>query len=72
MTSRVRTGVVKPSLLEDWSTMQAYKTPEEGIKEVLKVCGAIPRGTSYFKDRFAFAEWQYNNHLQQAGKRTAP
>ena len=41
---------------EDWSTMQAYKTPEEGIKEVLKVCGAIPRGSTYFKEHFSFAE----------------
>ena len=42
--------------LEDWSTMAAYKTPEEGVKEILRVCGAIPRGTSYWQEKFSFAE----------------
>ena len=42
--------------LEDWSTLACYKTPEEGIKEVLRTCGAIPRGSQYFKQRFSFAE----------------
>jgi hypothetical protein len=42
--------------LSDWATTSAYKTPEEGIKEVLKVVGAIPRGSAYWKDHFAFAE----------------
>ena len=42
--------------LEDWSTMAAYKTPEEGVKEILRVCGAIPRGTSYWPEKFSFAE----------------
>ena len=42
--------------LGDWSTLAAYKTPEEGVKEVLKVCGAIPRGQEYWKERFSFAE----------------
>lgn len=42
--------------LEDWSTLAAYKTPEEGIKELLRTCGAIPRGSQYFKQRFSFTE----------------
>lgn len=42
--------------LEDWSTMAAYTTPEEGVKEILRICGAIPRGTSYWKEKFSFAE----------------
>jgi hypothetical protein len=42
--------------LEDWSTMQAYKTPQEGVKEVLKVIGVIPRGSAYWKEKFSFAE----------------
>ena len=42
--------------LEDWSTMGGYKSATEGIKEVLKVCGAIPRGHDYWKKQFEFAE----------------
>lgn len=42
--------------LDDWSVMQAYSSPEEGIKEVLRVCGAIPRGHEYWKDKFSFSE----------------
>ena len=42
--------------LNDWSVLSAYKTPEEGIREVLKTCGAIPRGSEYFKRRFSFSE----------------
>ena len=42
--------------LEDWSTMGGYKSATEGIKEVLKVCGAIPRGHDYWKNKFEFAE----------------
>ena len=42
--------------LEDWSTLAAYSTPEEGIREVLKTVGAIPRGSDYFRQRFAFSE----------------
>ena len=42
--------------LSDWSTLQAYETPAEGVKEVLKVCGAIPRGEAYWKEKFSFAE----------------
>jgi hypothetical protein len=42
--------------LSDWSTMSGYKTPVDGIKEVLKVCGAIPKGSQYWKEKFSFAE----------------
>lgn len=42
--------------LDDWSVMSAYTTPEEGIREVLKTCGAIPKGSAYYKQRFSFAE----------------
>ena len=42
--------------LEDWSTMSGYNTAEDGIREVLKTCGAIPRGEDYWKKRFTFAE----------------
>ena len=42
--------------LDDWSTMAGYTSASEGIKEVLKTCGAIPRGSAYFKTKFPFAE----------------
>jgi hypothetical protein len=42
--------------LEDWSTLSGYQTPADGIKEVLKVCGAIPKGHEYWKKKFSFAE----------------
>ncbi len=42
--------------LDDWSTMAGYRSASEGIKEVLKTCGAIPRGSEYFKKKFSFAE----------------
>ncbi|MDC0325911.1 hypothetical protein OAL60_00565 [bacterium] len=42
--------------LDDWSVMAGYKSASEGIKEVLKTCGAIPRGSDYFKSKFPFAE----------------
>ena len=42
--------------LQDWSTLAGYDSASDGIKEVLKTCGAIPRGSAYFKKRFAFAE----------------
>ena len=42
--------------LEDWSTMSGYTSAEDGIREVLKTCGAIPRGEDYWKKRFSFAE----------------
>lgn len=42
--------------LDDWSVMSGYQSPSEGIKEVLKVVGAIPRGHQYWKSRFSFAE----------------
>ena len=40
----------------DWSTLSGYTDAAEGVKEVLKVCGAIPRGPEYYKKRFDFAE----------------
>ena len=42
--------------ISDWSTLSGYKTPDEGIREVLKVVGAIPKGTSYWRQKFDFAE----------------
>ena len=42
--------------LDDWSVLSAYQSPQEGIREVLKTCGAIPKGHEYFKQRFNFAE----------------
>lgn len=42
--------------LDDWSCLAGYKSTTEGIKEVLKVCGAIPRGSDYWKKQFEFAE----------------
>ena len=42
--------------ISDWSTLSGYKSPEDGIREVLKVVGAIPRGSAYFKSKFAFTE----------------
>ena len=42
--------------LDDWSVMAGYKSPEEGIRELMKVSGAIPKGQAYWKDRFSFAE----------------
>jgi hypothetical protein len=42
--------------LADWSTLSGYKSSTEGIREVLKVCGALPKGSAYWKDHFSFAE----------------
>ena len=42
--------------LADWATLSGHKTPEEGIKEVLRVCGAIPKGSAYWKQKFSFSE----------------
>ena len=42
--------------LADWSTMAGYHNSTEGIREVLKTVGAIPRGSDYWKQRFGFAE----------------
>lgn len=42
--------------LSDWSTLAGYKTNTDGIREVLKVVGAIPKGTDYWRQRFDFAE----------------
>ena len=42
--------------LSDWATMSGYQTPDEGVREVLKTIGAIPRGSDYWKQRFEFAE----------------
>ena len=39
--------------LDDWSTLSGYSDAQHGIKELLKVAGAIPRGSEYFKQRFA-------------------
>ncbi len=40
----------------DWSTLSGHQSPEEGVREVLKVCGAIPRGSEYFKKKFSFSD----------------
>ena len=42
--------------LQDWSTMAGYTSSTDGIRQVLKTCGAIPRGSDYWKERFSFAE----------------
>ena len=42
--------------LSDWATMAGYKNNEDGIREVLKVVGAIPKGSAYWKEHFEFAE----------------
>jgi hypothetical protein len=42
--------------LDDWSVLSGYKTSSEGIREVLKVCGAIPKGSAHWKEHFDFAE----------------
>jgi hypothetical protein len=42
--------------LDDWSTMSGYSSSCDGVREVLKVCGAIPRGSDYWKTRFSFSE----------------
>lgn len=39
--------------LSDWSVQSGYIDPDKGIIEVLKVCGAIPRGSEYYKKAFA-------------------
>lgn len=36
----------------DWSTLSGYSNAAEGVKEVLKVCGAIPRGPEYWQEKF--------------------
>ena len=42
--------------LSDWSTMAGYKSNTDGVLEVLKVVGAIPKGSAYWKEKFEFAE----------------
>ena len=42
--------------LDDWSVLSGYQTPQQGVMELLKVAGAIPRGSEYFKKRFAHLE----------------
>ena len=42
--------------LADWSIMAGYKDEHDGVLSVLKVCGAIPRGSEYWKEKFGFAE----------------
>ncbi len=44
------------SWLEDWATLSGHQSPEDGIREVLKVCGALPKGSAYWKEKFSFAE----------------
>ena len=44
------------SWLSDWALMSGHKDAEEGVREVLKVCGAIPKGTAYWRNKFTFAE----------------
>ena len=41
---------------DDWATMSGYTSTSDGIREVLKVVGAIPKGSSYWKEKFSFAE----------------
>ena len=43
--------------LDDWSLMAGYSSASDGIKEVLKTCGGLPRGSQYWKEKFpSFAE----------------
>lgn len=42
--------------LEDWSTMAGYNSATDGVTEVLRTVGAIPRGSEYWKQKFSFAE----------------
>ena len=42
--------------LDDWATMAGYNSAADGVTEVLKTCGAIPRGSDYWKKKFSFAE----------------
>lgn len=42
--------------LDDWSTMSGYSSTSDGVREVLRTIGAIPRGSDYWKERFTFAE----------------
>lgn len=44
------------SWLADWATLSGHQSPEDGIREVLKVCGALPKGSAYWKEKFSFAE----------------
>ncbi|QNI75613.1 hypothetical protein SynMVIR181_00613 [Synechococcus sp. MVIR-18-1] len=42
--------------MDDWSTMSGYSSTSDGVREVLRTIGAIPRGSDYWKERFTFAE----------------
>ena len=42
--------------LDQWSVLAGYSSASDGVKEVLKTCGAIPRGQKYWKEKFSFAE----------------
>ena len=42
--------------LSDWSVLAGYQTPEQGVMEVLKTVGAVPKGHEYWKRKFSFAE----------------
>jgi hypothetical protein len=55
-TMQVPLSTEESKWLEDWSTMSGYSSATDGIREVLKVCGAIPRGSDYWKNKFSFAE----------------
>lgn len=41
---------------DDWATLSGYQSSSDGIIEVLKVVGAIPKGSSYWNEKFSFAE----------------
>jgi hypothetical protein len=55
-TMQVPLSTEESKWLEDWSTMSGYGSSTEGIREVLKTIGAIPRGADYWKNKFSFAE----------------
>ncbi len=42
--------------LDDWATLSGYTTAEEGIVEVLKTCGGLPRKEAFWTESFPFAE----------------
>lgn len=56
MTTSITLTSEEEKWLSDWSTLSGYKTNEEGIREVLKTIGAIPKGSDFYRQRFGFAE----------------
>ena len=38
---------------EDWATLAGHANPTEGIIEMLKLCGGLPRGSEYYQKKFA-------------------